>query len=56
LTLAGYWVATKAALSLPASAAQGRENRTKGSWVERRMGRDRSPITLRGKKDASWGN
>jgi len=39
LTVAGHQVPTKAALSLPSSAGQGRENRTKGSWVEVRAGR-----------------
>lgn len=33
-TLAGCQVATKAILSLPSSAGQGRGNITKGSWVE----------------------
>ena len=39
LTLAGHQALTKAALSLPSSAGQGRENITKGSWIEIRTGR-----------------
>ncbi|KAK4827032.1 hypothetical protein QYF61_013166 [Mycteria americana] len=38
LTLAGCQVPTKAALSLPSSAGQGRENITKSSLVKRRRG------------------
>ena len=55
LTLAGHQVPTKAALSLTSSAGQGRENITKGSWVEIRTGRDPSPITITGKTDLTWG-
>ena len=51
LTLAGYQVPTKAALSLPSSAGQGRENIMKGSWVEIRTGGDHSAITVTGKTD-----
>jgi len=39
LTLAGFQVPVKAALSLPYSGGQGRQNITKGSWVEIRTGR-----------------
>ena len=56
LTLAGCQVPTKAALSLHSSAGQGRENITKGSWVEIRTGRDHSLITVMGKTDSTWGN
>ena len=42
LTVAGRQVPTKAALSLPSSAGQGRENEMKGSWVEIRTGRSLS--------------
>jgi len=42
LTLAGHQVPTKAAPSLPSSAGQGRENTTKGSWVERGTGKSLS--------------
>jgi len=49
-------VPTKAALSLPCSAGQGRENVAKGSWVEIRTGRDRSPVTVMGKTRLTWGN
>ena len=37
LTLAGCQVPTKATLSLPSSAGQGRENIMKGSWVDREV-------------------
>jgi len=39
LTLAGCQVLIKAALSLPSSTGQGRENTAKGSWVQIRTGR-----------------
>ena len=39
LTLPGCQVPTKAALSLPSSTGQGRENIMKGSWVKIRTGR-----------------
>ena len=55
LTLTGCQVPTKATLSLPSSAGQGRENITKGSWVEIRTGRDHSPITVTGRTDLTWG-
>ena len=42
LTLAGCQVPTKAALSLPSTAGQGRENIMKGLWVEIRTGRSLS--------------
>jgi len=56
LTLAGHQVPTKAALSLPCSAGQGKEDITKGSWVKRRTARDHSAITIMGKTDSMWGN
>jgi len=40
----------------PSSAGQGRENMTKGLWVEIRTGRDHSPITVTGKTGSPWGN
>lgn len=40
---------TKAAPSLPSSAGQGTENRTKVPRVAIRTGRDHSPITATGK-------
>jgi len=49
LTLAGGQVPTKAALSLPSSAGQGRGNMMKGSRVETRTGRDLSPTAFMGK-------
>ena len=55
LTLAGCQVPTKATLSLPSSTGQGRENKTKGLWVEIRTRRDHSPITVTGKTDSTWG-
>jgi len=55
LTLVGGQLPTKAALSLPSLAAQGRENTTKGWWVEIRAGRDHSAITVTGKTDSAWG-
>ena len=55
LTLAGCQVHTKATLSLPASAEQGRENIMKGLWVKIRTGRDHLPITIMGKTDSAWG-
>jgi len=56
LTLVGGQVPTKAALSLPSSAEQGRENTMKVSWVKRRTGRVYSPIIITGKTYSSWGN
>lgn len=38
LTLSGCQVHTKAALSLPSLSGQGKENITKGLWVEIRIG------------------
>lgn len=55
LTLAGYWVPTKSALLLPFSAEHGREDTTKGSWIEIRAGRNHSAITVMGKSDSTWG-
>jgi len=54
LALAGHQVPTKAALSFPCSAGQGRENTTKGSWVKLRAGGDHSPITATGKTGSTW--
>lgn len=54
LTLGGSQVPTKAALPLPSSAEQVRENRTKDSWVEVGTGRDHSPVTVVGKTDSTW--
>ena len=45
-----------AAPSLPSTARQGRENVTKGWWVEIRTGGDHSPVTIMGKTDSTWGN
>jgi len=39
----------------PSSAGQGRENKSKGSWVEIRTGKDYTPITITGKTDLTWG-
>jgi len=50
LILAGCQVPTKAALSLPLTTGQGRENITKGSWVKIGKGRDHSPVTITGKQ------
>ena len=55
LILPGHQVLTKATLSLPSSAGQGRENRRKNLWVEISTGRDHSPITVMGKPDSTWG-
>jgi len=54
--LAGGQVPSKAALSLPLLHGQGRENTTKGSWVEIRAGRDHSPTTIMGETYLAWGN
>lgn len=54
LILAGCQVPTKAALSLPFSTGQKRENTVKGSWVRKRIGRDHSPITIMGKTGSTW--
>ena len=56
LTLAGCQVPTKAALSLPFWAGQGRENVIKGSWVEMRTARDPSAIPVTDKTDSAWEN
>jgi len=40
----------------PPSAAQGRENTMKGSWVEIRTRRDHSPITVTDKTDPTQEN
>jgi len=56
MTLFGSQVPTKAALSFPSSAGQGRENTMKGSWVKIRTGRDHSPITATGKTDSTQAN
>jgi len=42
---------TKTTLSLPFSAGQGTGNTMKGSRVEMRTGRNRSPITVTDKTD-----
>jgi len=55
LALAGHHMPTRALLSLSTSAAQGRENTTKGSWVEIRTGRDHSPVKITGEADCTWG-
>ena len=51
LTLARHQVPPKASPSSPSSAGQGRENLTKGLWVEIRTGRDHSTVTITGKTD-----
>ena len=51
LTLAGCQVPTKAALSLPSSAGQGRENIMKSLCIKVRTGRDHSATTVMGKTD-----
>lgn len=56
LTLAGCQVPTKAALPLPSSVGQGKENTMKGSWVEVRAGRDQSLLAVIGKTESMWGN
>ena len=53
LSPAGRQAPTKAAPSLPSSAGQGREEARKGSWVERRTGRQHSPMTVTGKTDST---
>lgn len=57
LVLAGCQALTRASLLLPPATGQGRENKnkTKGSWVEIRTGRGRSPNSVMGKTDSSWG-
>lgn len=55
-TSAGCQVPSEAALSLPSSAEQGRENTMKDSWVEIRTGRYHSSITTTGKTDSTWGS
>lgn len=56
LTLAGSQVPTKAALSIPSSAEQVRETRTKGLWVGIRTGRDHSLVIVVGKTDSTGGD
>lgn len=55
LTLGGSQVPSKAALPLPSSAEQGRENRMKSLWVGKGTGRDHSPVPVMGKTDSTWG-
>lgn len=55
LVLAGCQALTRASLLLPSATGQGRENKTKGSWVEIRTGRGHSPNSVMGKTDSSWG-
>jgi len=50
----GLQVPTKAALSLPSSTGQEKENRTKGLWVKIRAGRGHSLIAAMGKPDSTW--
>lgn len=50
--LAGHQVPTRTAVPLP-SAGQGNENRMKGSWIERRTGRDHPPVTVTAKTDST---
>lgn len=49
-------MSTKATLSLPSSAGQGRENITSAWWVEMRTGENHSAVTATGKTDLTWGN
>lgn len=56
LTLGGSQMPTKAALSLPSSAEQVRENRMKGLWVDIRTGRGHSPVAVVGKTASTWGD
>jgi len=39
----------------PSSNGQGRGSMMKGLWVEKRTGRDYSPITVTDKTDWTWG-
>jgi len=43
-------------ITRPPQLDRGDKNVIKGSWVERRTGRDHSPITVMGKTDSTWGN
>lgn len=45
----------KAALSIPSSAGQGRENVIRSSWVVIRTERDHSAVTVMDKTDSTWG-
>lgn len=56
LTLVGFAVPTRAAVSLPSSSGQGRENLRQGSWAEMRAGGDHLAITVMSKTDSAWGN
>lgn len=56
LTLVGLAVPTKAAVSLPSSSGQGRENRREGLWAETRAGRHDLAITVMSKTHSAWGN
>lgn len=49
LTLAGCQAYTKATVSLPSTAGQGRENIKDSSWIEIRTGRDCSSNNVMGK-------
>lgn len=55
MTLGGRQVPTRAALSLPPSAGQGRQNMMKSLWVEIQTGRDHPAVTVIGKTDLTWG-
>lgn len=56
LTLVPCQVLTKAALSVPSTTGQGRENISKGSWAGIKAQRDHSPVTIKGKTESSCGN
>lgn len=51
--LAGQQVPTEATPSL-ISTGQGRENITKGLWVDIRARGDHSPVTVKGKTYSVW--
>lgn len=53
--MAGHEVSI-ASLSLSSSSGQGGENRTKGSCVKLRAGKDHILITITGKTDTTQGN
>jgi len=56
LTLAGHQVPMKLLYHSPSSTRQGKENMMKGSWVEKRTGREQSPVTIMDKTDSAGEN
>lgn len=54
LMLAGHQAPIKATPSFISSSGQGRESITKGLWGDIRVGRDHSPVTIKGKTYSAW--